>query len=376
MEKKYFNSFQILRVIAFVIVYFYHNIYPYEACKWAVCVFFMLGGFLDILHYYDNMPGYGFRDSISFGIKRIKKIYPLHVIMTLGACIMYELSRRQELTEGMPGTFIASAVKLISNLTLVSGWIPTDFKLVPYFGEYNIPSWYLSVCLLFYMLLPLIIKIMHGIYDGSDSESADDRSASSVKRPVTAIFLIFLFVLILNLIHVAVFGKNRAFWYNYESPLSRIGDYLIGAQIGYIYMRFGRGHRLNKWIFGIMAVINAAAFVICLNFGPEHIWLASTGFYFSLPVAGLILFMALSDADFETALRCRALKPVYVWAALTGYAYLIHVPVINGVHSILKRLGEVKLPIWVAISFFLTLGFAYIYSRIIGRKKHRTADRG
>ena len=322
---------------------------------------------MDILHYYDNMPEYGIKDSVLFGIKRIKKIYPLHVIMTLGACIMYEFSRRAELIADAPQTIIASVIKLVSNLTLISGWIPSDYKLVPYFSEYNIPSWYLSLSLLFYILLPSIIKIMRKLYKDYKPDETNV-SNKAVFRPITAIILILIFVITLNLIHVVIFGKNRAFWYNYESPLSRIGDYLIGMQIGYIFLSFGRERRLNKWILCAMAAINAAVFVICLNFSSDTIWLASSGFYFSLPTAGLILFMAMAEPDFESALNCKALKPIYGWAALTGYAYLIHVPVINAVHSLIKRLGEINMIVWVAVAFTTTMILAYLYNRLIQKK--------
>ncbi|SCY10654.1 Peptidoglycan/LPS O-acetylase OafA/YrhL, contains acyltransferase and SGNH-hydrolase domains [Lachnospiraceae bacterium XBB2008] len=379
--KRYFNLFQILRAVAFLVVYTYHNIDTYEACKWAVCVFLVLSGFLDIYHGYDRYLPTVLKGCFEHGRKKIAGLYIIHVITTLWAFALYISSRTAELASRAPVSIVETVVKLLSNITLTSDLVPSVGRLQPYFSEYNIASWYLSLCFVIYICLPVIIRTMHKIYgDASDGRSA---ATSDFRRPIIVIACIFIFTLALNLIHVRIFGRDGAFWYNYESPLSRIGDYLIGAQLGYMYRvrstrqevaagseaatAIGPAKARTLTVFALTAVINLAVFIACFKFDASLIWLASSGFYFSIPAACLIWCIAVLEEHVHVPTDAKALKPVMTLGAISGYAYLIHVPVINTVHGIYKRLGEVNLVVWTAISFTLTIILALIARRVLSK---------
>ena len=370
--KRYFNLFQILRAVAFLVVYTYHNIDTYEACKWAVCTFLVLSGFLDIYNSYDRELPTGFKGCFKYGCKKISGLYLLHVITTLWAAAILIAGNPAEFISRIPTSIFENTVKLISNLTLTSDLVPSAGRLIPYFGEYNIASWYLSLCFIIYICQPVIIRLMHRIYAKKIS-------------PVFVIACIFTFTLVLNLIHVRIFGRDGAFWYNYESPLSRIGDYLIGAQLGYMYRLRDAVHRADvpdvpgvkfRVILScaLIVVINTIFFVACFRFNASLIWLASTGFYFTIPVACLIYSIAVMEEYVHIPADAPALRPVMTLGAISGYAYLIHVPVINTVHGIYKRVAEVKLPVWAAVSLLLTFVLAWLAGRKSNGKGFRTAS--
>ena len=376
--KRYFNLFQILRAVAFLVVYTFHNIDEYEACKWAVCVFLVLSGFLDIYHSYDKELPTGFKGCFAYGCKKISGLYLLHVVTTLWAALIFIAGKPADFISRIPVSIGETAVKLFSNITLISDIFPSVGRLQPYFSEYNIASWYLSLCFVIYICLPVIIRLIHRIYgDTSDAHSA------GFSRPIIVIACIFIFTLVLNLIHVRIFGRDGAFWYNYESPLSRIGDYLIGAQLGYMYrLRSARkqagteagetaqtGYAKSRIvrIFALVAIVNLAVFIACFKFDVSLIWLASSGFYFSIPAACLIWCIAVMEEYVQVRIDAPLLKPVMTLGAISGYAYLIHVPVINTVHGIYKRLGEVNLVIWTVISLTLTIILALIARRVLSK---------
>lgn len=370
--KRYFNLFQILRAVAFVVVYTYHNIDMYEACKWAVCVFLILSGFLDIYHSYDRDLPTGIKGCFIYGTKKISGLFILHVITTLWAFALYISSRIPELISRAPISIAETSVKLLSNITLTSDLVPSVGRLQPYFSEYNIASWYLSLCFVIYICQPVIIRLMHKIYNRKNN-------------PFAVIACIFIFTLILNLIHVGIFGRDGAFWYNYESPLSRIGDYLIGAQLGYMYRlrssrqqtatatgeppQTGSAGARTMPVFVIIAIVNIAVFIACFKFGASLIWLASSGFYFTIPVASLIWCIAVMEERVKVRTDLPALKPIMTLGAISGYAYLIHVPVINTVHGIYKRIGDVNIVVWTAISFTFTIILALLARRFLSNGK-------
>ncbi|MCR5509639.1 MAG: acyltransferase [Lachnospiraceae bacterium] len=366
--KRYFNLFQILRAVAFLVVYTFHNIDEYEACKWAVCVFLVLSGFLDIYHSYDKELPTGIKGCFAYGCRKISGLYLLHVVTTLWAALIFIAGKPADFISRIPVSIGETAVKLISNITLTSDLMPSVGRLQPYFSEYNIASWYLSLCFVIYICLPVIIRLMHRIYgDASDGRTA---GTAGFRKPIIVIVCIFIFTLALNLIHVRIFGRDGAFWYNYESPLSRIGDYLIGAQLGYMYrLRGARHHNGVVIAFAVVAIVNLAVFIACFKFDASLIWLASSGFYFSIPVACLIWCIAVMEEHVHVPTDSRLLKPVFTLGAISGYAYLIHVPVINTVHGIYKRLGEVNLAVWTVISFTLTIILALIARRVLSDGK-------
>ena len=381
----YFNLFQILRAVAFLVVYTFHNIDEYEACKWAVCVFLVLSGFLDIYHSYDKELPTGLKGCFAYGCKKISGLYLLHVVTTLWAALIFIAGKPADFISRIPVSIGETAVKLISNITLTSDLVPSVGRLQPYFSEYNIASWYLSLCFVIYICLPVIIRLMRRIY--GDTSDGRDAGTADFRKPIIVIACIFIFTLALNLIHVRIFGRDGAFWYNYESPLSRIGDYLIGAQLGYMYRSRGVRHHYgivtdcNNSVtvpdtgsrvvtaFVVVAIVNLAVFIACFKFDASLIWLASSGFYFSIPVACLIWCIALMEEHVHVPTDAKFLKPVFTLGAISGYAYLIHVPVINTVHGIYKRLGEVNLVVWTAISFTLTIILALIARRVLSDGK-------
>jgi len=106
--------------------------------------------------------------------------------------------------------------------------------------------------------------------------------------------------------------------------------------------------------------------------GSDIYWVVSSGFYFTIPV-GLMIYASvksewLCDKIYDLNVGKRVIDFFLVIASLSPYAYLIHVPMINFVHGIYKRIGEVNQLTWCLISLVLTMTAAICVKRIKDNK--------
>jgi peptidoglycan/LPS O-acetylase OafA/YrhL len=365
-NKKYFIGMQILRAFAFMGVFLIHVtwVQPVFAC-WSITVFLMLSGFLNVLHGYEKNISYDFKSSIKYGVKKVKNIYPLHLLMLFFAFLLYVFSFRSEIMVDFKEQVVILALRLLSNIFLLSDWGPKSGWFYNVFSEYNIVTWYLSLSLLLFILSPVLMAFMHRLYDRNDSKK------KSI-NPWLVIFVTYVITVIVNMIFVATFGKSGSFLYTYECPLSRIGDYFIAMQMGYIYMQRDKvddKDEATKWISVLAATSLISIFLISISasglLGEEN-WISKTGFYFTIPVAGLIYATAkLEDRITENWI----VKILATLGALSQYAYLIHVPIINLIHGVYKRVTDVNVIVWGLLSFVITMMLSVVTSKI---KKKRT----
>ncbi len=372
MKPRMLRLLQLYRVIALIMVYMYHQSLVHEAwSRLGVCFFFVLTGFLTVYTEYDreSLGQRGVCGSIWYAVHRIRRLFPLHVIMLMIACASEIYSVRGEFCSDIGHNTAMALVKFILNLFLVSGWIPRVPALSAITGEYNITTWFLSACLLFYILTPFIIRIMHKLYDPCSSKAA-------VRRIVAVSALIYVVVIISNLLIFRTTGFEFAFWFAYESPVSRIGDYLIGCQMGALFLsaagerEVSDDRRDRGIVFSAVILCSALAAVLlyigCRIVPADMRLVVSNGFYFTIPVTGIVISAAMADKYFTSDADSRGAWRLVMWiAAISPYAYLIHVPVISVVHGIYRRMGDVSIWIWTAISVIITLVLSELYRRLI-----------
>ncbi len=367
MKKQYFNTLQILRAVAFINIFLSHCLIVDGAfSRWGVAVFFVLSGFLNAVHGYDKELDCSLKASFNYGIRKIKKLFPLHVVMVFVAFGLYVFSNISELIAKLPTSAIVAVLKLLSNIFLISDLFPSEGITNAIFSEYNIVTWYLSAMLVFYILTPLLLKGIKALF-------SDKRSTNITIRMIVFMLIIYALVIIENLMFVKTLGLERAFWYVYENPLSRIGDYVIGLILGCLYaneMNFGNSSDTAGSIKGIeiigyvLTILSAFISVLLLYIGivvftDAQKWMISSGFYFTIPAAGLVIGLSFLESFIkERAWDNVAIKKLIQFGTLSAYTYLIHVPVINLVHAIYKRLAAVNVYNWGAISMVITVVIA------------------
>lgn len=149
------KSLQGLRTLAFFGIFTSHTGLT-QLGAWGVSVFFVLSGFLMAYVYYERNLDCSLKRSVSFSIRKIKRLYPLHILMMLAALLL-------ELVPLFKHFSARSVILLLSkigfNAALLQGWLPTQSM----YYSLNAVSWFLSTCLLLYAAFPCILNRLRTI---------------------------------------------------------------------------------------------------------------------------------------------------------------------------------------------------------------------
>ena len=115
---------------------------------WGVSIFLILSGFLMEVSYLkkDETP----QVSGRFVWNKVKRLYPLHVAMTF-ACVLREvfISCIRHESIRIP----KMCLDILFHILLIQDWIPSH----DWYGTLNSVDWYLCVCVLCYLVFPLIL---------------------------------------------------------------------------------------------------------------------------------------------------------------------------------------------------------------------------
>jgi len=203
------SALNALRFFAIVMMYFHHLDYPVGIGAFPVTFFFALSGFV-IAYNYDRKFDTLDRKSIChFLIKRISKIYPLHLLtFVFSLPILYVLNMR---------LFNGYAVL---NIFLLHSYYPIG----PSIFSYNPLSWFISDMMFFYLLTPLIFFLLqkYPIF----------RNAKTLRFVILLVFGCETGIVM----QFKVEPYSVSWWFVYISPYMRIFDYLIGMLLGVYFV--------------------------------------------------------------------------------------------------------------------------------------------
>lgn len=122
----------------------------------AVDLFFMLSGMVLTLHYHTTFTmGSKGRDIDRFYLKRLKRIYPMHLAMMAVIGLFALTGVPHPITSGHEDVIFRHwQASGIINLLLMNGW-----GIMPV-ASWNEPSWSLSITFLIYVLFPNLLLMM------------------------------------------------------------------------------------------------------------------------------------------------------------------------------------------------------------------------
>ena len=122
-DKKLISSLQGLRAVAFLCVVISHCGAPWLG-PWAISVFVALSGFLMVCNYYDRpRTAPGLQSAIAFSFKKIRRLYPLHLIM-MAAALLFVL--KGLLAQPSARGVLSCAAQLAVSIFLLQTWIPSS----------------------------------------------------------------------------------------------------------------------------------------------------------------------------------------------------------------------------------------------------------
>ena len=329
------NNFQGLRAVAFMMIFLSHcSIGPFAAGM-AVCIFFVLSGFLMVYNYLSrpDLPC-GLIQNIRFSYGKIKKLYPLHLIMLLPMLALEIYSKS------------FNPLELLANVFLVQAWIPVRGF---YFG-YNGVAWFLSVCAFLYFIFPYLLKSFKNNY--------------SLKKAFAVIGITFALLFLVALLgNFKILNSSLNFTYiTYIFPLYRLGDFIIGCNLGYIFLK----EKSNKNFLNLTVLqgtlLELISLVLLLILATDLNPLKSDyHIVAALPFVSLFIFILGFNKGFLSKMLSQ--KSIFVELGnISGYTYLIHQVVINYVLIVFHNKYIVA-----ALSLMLTLFAAYLYRIFINK---------
>lgn len=349
------QSLQALRGLAFAGIFLGH-FYYFGWTPVSVSVFFVLSGFLLTLRTGGASAPTGLKENISSAWNRIRKLYPLHLVLMV-ICIPLTIYRA--------GYFdpMDILIKVVCNVFLIQSLVPNaDIA-----ASLNGVSWYLSTILILYIIFPYLYRAFKKI--GSNAVYA---------------CLLVLWVVLQTAVLFVTYRYCRIdsmiVYLTHCCPLYRIFDLLSGMMLGFMVRENGRntvGHdyfRLSagsvvKSILEIAVIATVGWLVFLWQNDNTNIFLSHAPV---IPVIStLLVWLFYRKSGFLT--RILTNKVTVFVGNLSGYAFLIHFPIVVYINTfIFPHLSVLKRTIIHGILFpgsvTATLVLSYLYStRIAGR---------
>jgi len=361
------DAFQALRGIAFLSVFISHAGIGATGL-WGVTVFFILSGYLMTVSGLNKDVDSSVKSCIKLGIRKVKPLYKLHLIMMLFGGIVtmvgYAMSMGIPLKMYPKIAVILFAIPLIPNLLLIQSLFP----LKTIFLGFNGVAWYLSTFMLISMLFPLLLKLI---------KKYKKRQTGYIAIVLTLIFGTAMSYLMHRL--NGCLGADNDFWYwsIYISPFARVLDFFIGCNLGWLVKTKGEIELTNAkatCIELIFLCVLAGQYVFERIYkftidGSNFTWVLQPSV---IATGGIMILLAFAwNSGFIT--RILTNKATVFIGNISGYGFLIHQPVYNTV--LLLPMPEnailAKVITW-AIYTLLTLAFSLITMKLIeGKSKKR-----
>jgi peptidoglycan/LPS O-acetylase OafA/YrhL len=294
-----------LRFFAIILIYFHHLEYPIGLGPAGVTFFFVLSGFIMAYNYNRKFIRLDTKELKRFYIKRLCKVYPLHVLTFLFSLPVVYLTN-----------FKTNFGYAIINILLLQSYFPNGIQVF----SFNSLAWFISDILMFYFLTPFVLFVLN--------------KCQIVKNPKALISLsIFLFICQTAISCMAI-NKVQAYsigwWFVYISPYSRVFDYLIGMFIGLFFIAVKNkilNLSLGKTLFGILEVSSVISFctaIYCLPYFPFDS--LRFGVYFIPVSVVVVLIFSFQQGFFSFILS----KKIFVYLGnLSFIIYMIHQLAIN-----------------------------------------------
>ncbi|NBI71875.1 acyltransferase [Clostridiaceae bacterium] len=331
-----------LRAIALLAIVIYHCGNPalYQAGVWGAGVFFILSGYLRgcACESCGYTPSKTIRPLLSFTAARLKKLYPLHIIMLIISIPVSDMPASLQADGASKLPFWG--VVMLMNITLTKSFYPD------YYFSFNGVTWFLSSYMaLLFLTLPLQYLMARLL----KSDTARLLFAGSLYL-FHAGFCLF----------ISRVTSNVMYW-TYIFPLAHLPGYVLG-------MAAGRSLTIRRKAPACLLQLASLAILIplvCFTRLPE--WTYGS-LAFTLPVIMLILSANVEGTPLYFLLSRRAL--VFL-GDLSPFIFLIH----QVVYTCCTRLGFVpdtlpKRVLAVVFDLLVSAALSQIYRACIIRYRH------
>lgn len=332
------ESIQILRAIAFIAIFISHAELV-SSGMFGVSVFLILSGFCMVYAYFetDRYKDTGFIENSKFAVGRVKKLYPLHLLTMLAVAAIIGLGLFKN---GFSlNNTLEFAFYLVMNAMLLQTLIPWRDG---YFS-FNAVSWYLSVSFVCYFFFPWILNRLR---------------KSDKKTAINFAFIVLFFQIIVSIIlHIAQYllgiSRDVIKWITYICPFYRLGDVVIGAFLGYLFVVTGRKERSKKFSYIYTIFVFVLLVLQLWAYEKTPIPRAMVFDMYWLPISMAFVWIFAKWGEVSKNILSQVL---FYIGNVSGYAFLIHQIIIKGVGAFVSN--KILL---VIVAFLLTVICTEIY---------------
>lgn len=329
-QSRIIKTLYAIRFIFFILIFVRHTI-GYHSMEWlaqsglAVTGFIILSGFLNGYLYREKYDNITIHNIFDFTYKRIKKLYPIHLLMLFIVIGIYHPFNNSfsELGDYFKHLF--------ANMFLIHSWISDQ----SYYFSFNGVSWFLSTYLfLSFVTVPILYLV--------------NRISKKKKSIVYLIILIFiLYVGNLTITHyVLSHGLNPEFYINVFPP-SRVFEYSIGIIVGSLMYRIKLDFKYDKYIFTLFELLSVVIFLVFVKYVPNNNYMTYWGSKWVIPSIILFVVFALQKGYISKFI---SIKPFIILGSSTMIMYLTHQVVIRYVY---KSVGYPAHCYWVVLYMFI-----------------------
>jgi peptidoglycan/LPS O-acetylase OafA/YrhL len=303
-----------LRFVAAMLVVLHHYPVPgvqgtaatvMQAGYFGVTLFFVLSGFVLAYAHLDTFGRPGGTGVTAFAVARFARIYPVYVLVLLYVW----------LRSGASGPIVSHAL-------LLQAWHADAAHAFALNG----PGWSLSVEAFLYACFPLIVVALRR---GRVLESGG-RMAVVLVAIVTMMVAASVFFDVTGR-NIAGADPGSAHRWLYRSPVSRLGDFMLGVLAAAYLLRYRARVQARARAWSAIALLAAAVMLVCMSMPSNIDSTYSWDVLYALIGVGLIAGLAFAPAG---PLGRALARPLPVLLGESSYClYLLQVPV-----------GQLRLP--------------------------------
>lgn len=351
IRKERLTSLEIIRVFACLEIFACHCLWKGGAC--GVSLFIILSGFLLT---YNHLDSYVYKErnifveSIKFGVKKMKALYPLHIAIMLIIIGMqvYQWCNGGNLNWALLGT------QTLAQIFLVHTWVPVE----NIYFSLNGVAWYLSTSFFTYLCFPFILKFLRKL-----------KTNKGAVIYAVVIFLIQVFVAFLTK-YIFPISNQDHYYLTYVCPYFRIGDFIIGCLLGKLFLnRKEVTVRIQKGTVLELIAILGVLISHLLYLKPSRFHWLTYSMVFT-PTSCLLIYLFACARGAISKASCN--KFVFWFAKLTPFIFLLHQQLIGHIKPLFADLGGMKQKICVAIvAMALSILCSLAYQWIMGRLQHK-----
>lgn len=332
-------SLQALRAIAFLGILTSH-VKASDLGQLGVSIFIILSGFVMYLTYTERNLPEDIRTAFFFSVRKLKKLYPLHIVTMLLALVLIILDQIDIYIYITIKSIVFNLGMVILNIFLLQDYVPSSYV---YFSLNGV-AWYLSLCLFVYFMFPFL---MRGL-----------RKIRSNKVAIITIFAVYGIQVVTGYISSFLpqsmwIFDNTSYWFTYIFPLFRLGDFVIGCCLSYLYLN--QSHKHTAFAYGIFECLTLISIIAADYIFKNKIgFLGSDWFKYSLLYtlsASATVYLFALKKGFITNFSTNKLL-IYL-GNISAYAFLIHTVIVKFYIVIIKQYFGIDLNVWNRVIFVL-----------------------